>query len=41
MGIVVSNTKEQEPCNKCGATLKEQSKGCNRIYCYRQYLKKD
>ena len=33
-------TIEQEPCNKCNATIKEQRQGCNEITCYRQHLKK-
>jgi len=33
-------TLEQEPCNYCGKTLREQMKGCNEITCYRQFLSK-
>lgn len=29
----------QDPCLSCGKTLREQMKGCNVIYCYRQFLK--
>ena len=31
---------EQDPCNFCGKTLREQMKGCGEITCYRQQLKK-
>jgi hypothetical protein len=31
---------EQEVCNYCGKTLREQLKGCGEITCYRQYLRK-
>jgi len=30
---------DQDPCNFCGKTFREQLKGCNEITCYRQYLK--
>ena len=33
-------TLEQEHCNNCGKTLREQMKGCNEITCYRQFLSK-
>lgn len=32
--------REQEPCNNCGKSLREQMKGCNEITCYRQFLNK-
>jgi hypothetical protein len=32
--------QEQEVCNNCGKTLREQMKGCNEITCYRQFLPK-
>tara|TARA_R110000868_G_scaffold410759_1_gene700146 strand:- start:6 stop:425 length:420 start_codon:yes stop_codon:yes gene_type:complete len=32
--------QEQEVCNYCGKTLREQLKGCKEITCYRQYLRK-
>jgi hypothetical protein len=28
-------------CNICGKSLKEQSSGCDKIYCYRQFVNKD
>ncbi len=31
--------EQQDPCNKCGMTIREQMKGCRNIYCYRQHLK--
>jgi hypothetical protein len=31
---------EQEICNSCGKSLREQMKGCNKITCYRQFLNK-
>jgi hypothetical protein len=31
---------EQEICNNCGKSLREQMKGCNEITCYRQFLNK-
>jgi hypothetical protein len=33
-------TLEQETCNFCGKTLREQMKGCGEITCYRQFLPK-
>lgn len=32
--------KEEDPCQKCGKTLREQMNGCNIIICYRQFLKR-
>ena len=32
--------QEQEVCNHCGKTLREQMKGCGEITCYRQFLSK-
>ena len=32
--------QEQEVCNHCGKTLREQMKGCGEITCYRQFLHK-
>ena len=32
--------QEQEVCNHCGKTLREQMKGCGEITCYRQFKKK-
>ena len=32
--------QEQEVCNHCGKTLREQMKGCGEITCYRQFLTK-
>jgi hypothetical protein len=32
--------QEQDHCNFCGKTLKEQMKGCTEITCYRQFLPK-
>lgn len=32
--------QEQEICNYCGKTLREQMKGCSEISCYRQFLNK-
>tara|TARA_R110000868_G_scaffold24475_3_gene96584 strand:- start:1264 stop:2019 length:756 start_codon:yes stop_codon:yes gene_type:complete len=32
--------QEQEICNHCGKTLREQMKGCGEITCYRQFLTK-
>jgi hypothetical protein len=32
--------QEQEVCNRCGKTLREQMKGCGEITCYRQLLPK-
>lgn len=31
--------EDQDPCNYCGDTLREQMKGCNEITCYRQHRK--
>jgi hypothetical protein len=31
---------EQDPCNFCGKTLREQMQGCSEITCYRQFLSK-
>lgn len=33
-------TLEQETCNFCGKTLREQVEGCSEITCYRQFLHK-
>lgn len=32
--------KEQELCNHCGKSLREQMKGCGEITCYRQFINK-
>jgi hypothetical protein len=32
--------QDQDPCNLCGKTLREQMKGCYEITCYRQFLNK-
>jgi hypothetical protein len=32
--------QNQDPCNLCGKTLREQMKGCYEITCYRQFLNK-
>jgi len=45
MGIIIldlTNLPEQDPCYRCGATLRQQkSEDCKHIHCYRQHLKKD
>lgn len=33
--------EEQEPCNNCGKTLREQMNGCSQITCYRQFFDKE
>ena len=35
---LVEPKQEQEVCNHCGKTLREQMKGCGEISCYRQFL---
>lgn len=32
--------KEQELCNHCGKSLREQMKGCGEITCHRQFINK-
>lgn len=36
----LKSKQEQEVCNDCGKTLREQMKGCREIICYRQFLPK-
>lgn len=36
--MIELDNKNQEPCNFCGKTVREQMKGCNKITCYRQFL---
>ena len=38
--MMKQETLEEQPCNYCGKTLREQMKGCNEITCYRQFLSK-
>jgi hypothetical protein len=38
---VLIEKSEQEICNFCGKTLREQMKGCNEITCYRQFIPKE
>lgn len=33
--IINESIKEQDLCNYCGKTIREQAKGCNEIPCYR------
>jgi hypothetical protein len=38
---VLIEKSEQEICNFCDKTLREQMKGCNEITCYRQFIPKE